>query len=380
MLPAGLAAWAALCLLAAVVGAAGPPCASEECLAAEVESLVEEVEAAETAALRMELLQVSPVAVGRRSAAGSNEADRPAVAAIGASGAEGGAQELVADGGSVGDPQVAASRKSSMIEAAALQFRQADKDADGLLTESELLEALVGGAEDGPLLTEAKWRELFTLLDTDGSGLLEEEEAVSAAVRLAQGGQETAGGKKAHGDEVAQAQELALLMKGRAARNSTRTRLALVLDEALTWKAEDPRCARAPEGWLCLSSNTMIYCSAKKRLYDQRSCGWKGTCQAGILGSAGCYEPMCMGRESGGSYCSPEGVYNCYTNNNNGRVEIAATFQQPCKQCMGFPDGPPPSRRRRTCNGGMDCSWCYFSSNNNNCYSDSEDPAWATCV
>lgn len=150
--------------------------------------------------------------------------------------------------------------------------------------------------------------------------------------------------------------EVAVLLSRQAAQSNGSS-----LEGTMAKKHEDPRCKGAREGFNCLTGRNLIYCTAGKRMGDEETCGWKGKCKRGVLGSGGCDYPLCK-RKADGLHCGKDGgenvVVKCATRGAHGRFERESSKVSSCGGgCQSFPDGPPPSRRRRTCNGGRVCTF-----------------------
>jgi len=148
------------------------------------------------------------------------------------------------------------------------------------------------------------------------------------------------------------------------------------------WPDPKGHCHGKGEGWQCITSTRIVYCSVGQILQKERSCGYRGHCKHGLLGSGGCDYPLCNGKESGGTYCAGSKVIGCSTSAANGRVEYPSNFVSNCGHCREWSDGPPPSRRRRTCNG-MPCWECENNNNDDDdedCTPDPQPPPYAQCV
>jgi Ca2+-binding EF-hand superfamily protein len=183
--------------------------------------------------------------------------------------------------------------------------------------------------EEWPTEPEAQ----FQFLDEDASGHLDPHE-IERATSMA---------------------EVAVLLSRQEAQSNGSS-----LEGTMGKKVKDPRCETAGEGFKCLTDTTMIYCTVKKRMGDEETCGWGGQCKRGILGSGGCDYPMCKSKING-LYCGSHGgsthVVKCDLRGAHGRFERESSKMETCSGgCEAFADGKPPSRRRRTCNGGHVCT------------------------
>mmetsp|Transcript_61402 Transcript_61402/g.170252 ORF Transcript_61402/g.170252 Transcript_61402/m.170252 type:complete len:287 (-) Transcript_61402:53-913(-) len=164
-------------------------------------------------------------------------------------------------------------------------------------------------------------------------------------------------------------------LRSRARSSTAKTRR---LDEAAGAKVHDARCKAPegyptrPEGWVCINDTSLIYCTNGKRYGRESSCGWKGTCKAGLMPDGGCNYPMCDHHITSGSYCLQDTIFACMTVPAHGRTEVQSFSAESCGPgtgCHAWNDGPPPSRRRRT-------QTCYKG----DCHDDPEDPPYAACV
>jgi len=271
------------------------------------------------------------------------------------------------------------SRGDLVEEEAEQLLRAADADGDGEVSRWDLQEWLhlvqAGGVVQGPSAAdhasaeaaEARASVILSALDTDGSSRLNLTEVAEFAILL-----------RSRADAVNRSDVRKNLL-ARARTPAPQNEPVRTLEKTLDGKADDPRCQGKSDGWLCLTSSRMLYCSAGKRLYGERSCGFEGRCKAGVLGTGGCDYPWCYGRVDGGSFCRGSTVYRCSGESANGRVESVSHFQKECHgdPCREWHDGRPPSRRRRTCNGGRSCHWCWHD--NDDCREDPQDFPFADC-
>lgn len=275
--------------------------------------------------------------------------------------------------------------RGDLVEEGEQLLRAGDADGDGEVSREDLQQWLMrfqdGGTAEGPwavdhaglLAAEATAGRLLDALDTDGSrGLNATELSTAGALLRAHGGAADLGG---NGSAVRAS------LRARARAAPTREEAVQALEQALEGKVEDERCQGKPEGWLCLSATRLMYCSAGKRLQGERSCGFEGRCKPGVLGTGGCDYPWCDGRVHGGRFCRGQTVYRCAGESANGRAESVSHRLDECRHgrsCREWHDGPPPSRRRRTCNGGRSC---YYGcgGHHDECRVDPEDPPYAAC-
>merc|ERR1711879_30721 len=269
-----------------------------------------------------------------------------------------------------------------------------DANHDELLSAKELAAAYATEGLDGNA-TFAAWQNQVEAWDADRDGFLSFDEASRALYEWSIGAgypsdDETEEVQRMSNESIAadsrlptapqtvdsDQADLHARLRGRA-QPQAEARTS-ILDVSTQAKVKDARCEGKPDGWLCLSATRIMYCSAGKRLREERSCGFEGKCKPGVLGTGGCSYPLCFGRSSG-TYCHGSVVYGCKQKNANGASERHSIVHRHCRHshCADFHDGPPPSRRRRT----ISCRTEYHGyRSHRDCWEDPQPPPFATCV